>query len=289
MNENNQSLENEQQADVWISISDLMSGLMLVFLLIAITFMFQVNKDKNKVLEDKDKLEKILKENEKSQKELLITNKKLEQILKENEDYRKQIEEISKSFAVIEGQLNTALLEEFTPEELEKWNVTILPNNTIRFNSPDVLFRRGNSEVKSLFKGILVDFFPRYIGVLTQPTFINFIEEVRIEGHTSSGWNSRTSEIQAYTKNLELSQERAKNVLKFAINIDEVEDKFEWLKLKFRANGLSSAIPILDENGFENRERSRRVEFRITTNAREALRKLEELRLKMAEKEKNQE
>jgi outer membrane protein OmpA-like peptidoglycan-associated protein len=243
MNENNQNLENEQQADVWISISDLMSGLMLLFLLIAITFMFQVNKNKNK------------------------------------------IDNISEKFANIEKNLNKALLEEFTPEELEKWNVDILDDNTVRFNSPDVLFHKGDSEVKPLFKGILEDFFPRYIGVLKQPTFSNFVEEVRIEGHTSSGWNSRTSEIQAYTKNLELSQERAKNVLKFAINIKEVENDFKWLKKRFRANGLSSAIPITDQNDFEDKEKSRRVEFRITTNARKALRDLEELRLKMSEKE----
>ncbi|EJF07137.1 outer membrane protein/peptidoglycan-associated (lipo)protein [Thiovulum sp. ES] len=244
-----QNSENEN-GEEWLSISDLMSGLMLIFLLIAITFMYQVNK----------RLETTI-------------------------DYKKKLEEISKEYALVEENLYQALRDEFRKEELEKWNVIILPNNTIRFNSPDVLFESGEDYVSDEFKGILVDFFPRYVGVLTRDDFVNFVEEVRVEGHTSSIWNGYTG-INAYLKNLDLSQRRAKNVLDFAIRIDKVYPKFEWLKLKFRANGLSSAIPIRDENGNEDTEMSKRVEFRITTNARDALQKLETLRKEMESKEK---
>jgi outer membrane protein OmpA-like peptidoglycan-associated protein len=250
----------EQNGDEWLSISDLMSGLMLIFLLIAITFMYQVNRDKNKVLEDRDRLQRLLEENEK---------------------YREKIEAISKEFVLLEQKLYEALKGEFSEEELKRWNVQILPNNTIRFNSPDVLFETGSHRVANEFKGILYDFFPRYIGVLTRREFINFVEEIRVEGHTSSGWNRGTGEMDAYLKNLHLSQARAKNVLDFAIRIDDVRPQFEWLKLKFRANGLSSAIPIRNENGYEDKDMSKRVEFRITTNALEALYKLEELRKDM--------
>jgi outer membrane protein OmpA-like peptidoglycan-associated protein len=244
-------MQNSENGEEWLSISDLMSGLMLVFLLIAITFMYQMNK----------KFESTI-------------------------DYKDRIERISKEFAMVEEKLNKALKDEFSIEELERWNVTILPNNTIRFNSPDVLFQRGSSAVRDEFKGILLDFFPRYISVLTQKEFRNFVEEIRIEGHTSSIWNHQTGEVEAYLKNLHLSQDRSKNVLSFAINIDEVRPNFEWLKKKFRANGLSSAMPIRDPiSGEEDIEASKRVEFRISTNAREALRQLEKLRKEMAQKQ----
>jgi outer membrane protein OmpA-like peptidoglycan-associated protein len=165
-------MKDNNSSDEWIAISDLMSGLMLIFLLISIAFMYQVQQDKTK------------------------------------------LESISQNFAGVESAIHEALTNEFTQEELDNWNVEILANNTIRFKSSDVLFKRGDSELKIEFKFILEDFFTRYINVLTQNQFINHIEEIRVEGHTSSVWNNDTSVRDSYIKNLELSQQRAKEVLR---------------------------------------------------------------------------
>ncbi len=253
--------DNQDSAEEWMAISDLMSGLMLIFLLIAISFMVQVQKDKDKVLLEKEYLEKVL---------------------LENQLYKAKLEQISKEFAGVEGALNKAFLAEFTPEELEKWNVEILKDNTIRFTSPEILFLKGKSDLNIIFKFILEDFFPRYIKVLSQKQFVNHIEEIRIEGHTSSKWNS--SKRESYRKNLQLSQERARAVLNFIINRSEVINQFDWLTSVFRANGLSSSKLIYDDNGKEDIDASRRVEFRVMTKSREALRKLEKLRLDMKDK-----
>jgi chemotaxis protein MotB len=233
----------------WLSISDLMSGLMLIFLLIAITFMYQQSK----------KFENQI-------------------------NYKERIEEISKNYMQKEKRIYEALKNEFSEEELEKWQVEILPSNIVRFKSPNVLFERGSSELKPLFQYILSDFFPRYTKVLTTSReFREFIDEVRVEGHTDSSWND--SEFSSYLKNLELSQIRSKNVLNYIIKIPEVRSNFHWLKQVFRANGLSSS-KTLDENSeytaksglAEDPEKSRRVEFRIMTKSREALAEIEKLR-----------
>jgi chemotaxis protein MotB len=262
--------DSENNGEEWLSISDLMSGLMLIFLLIAITFMNQVKQDKDKVLEDRDRLKKIL---------------------EENDNYKKQLEDISKSYMQKENRLYQTLKKEFSEEELQKWQVEILPSNIVRFKSPDVLFQRGSSDLKPLFQSILNDFFPRYIKVLTSSSeFKEFIDEIRVEGHTDSSWNN--SEFDSYLKNLNLSQDRSREVLNYIIKLDDVRSDFSWLKKVFRANGLSSS-KTLDQNGdfteistlSEDEERSRRVEFRIMTKSREALQQLERLRLEMLRRE----
>ena len=48
-------------------------------------------------------------------------------------------------------------------------------------------------------------------------------------------------------------------------------ERYKWVKPLITANGLSSSKLILDEDGNENSNASRRVEFRIRTNAEEKL------------------
>lgn len=55
--------------------------------------------------------------------------------------------------------------------------------------------------------------FPRYLDVLLQ--FRDSIDEVRIEGHTNSAWNERSTSDEAYFKNMKLSQGRTRSVLEY--------------------------------------------------------------------------
>jgi outer membrane protein OmpA-like peptidoglycan-associated protein len=283
--------KSENNGDEWLSISDLMSGLMLIFLLIAITFMIQVQKDKDKVYANLEELEAYKKRLEETLKDSKQKEARLYQSLKELEAYKKKLEEISKYYMQKEARLYQSLKDEFTQEELEKWQVEILPSNIVRFKSPDVLFQRGSSDLKPLFQTILEQFFPRYISVLTSSQeFQNFIDEVRVEGHTDSSWNN--SEFDSYLKNLNLSQDRSREVLNYIVKLDEVRYQFHWLKKVFRANGLANSR-TLDENGEftdvstlkEDEEKSRRVEFRIMTKSREALQQFERFRIEQLQKE----
>ena len=92
------------------------------------------------------------------------------------------------------------------------------------------------------------------------------IAEVRIEGHTSSGWLGQ-SEDDAYILNMGLSQARTRSTLDYLLLLPEVQNEKTWLKAHMTANGLSSSKPVLDSASAEDRERSRRVEFRLRTDA----------------------
>ncbi len=101
--------------------------------------------------------------------------------------------------------------------------------------------------------------------------FQDMIEEIRIEGHTSSEWGRGTPENEAYFNNMALSQERTRAVLKFAIMLDAVQPFREWVFKNVTANGLSSSHTIRTRNGSENARASRRVEFRVRTTTKDQI------------------
>jgi chemotaxis protein MotB len=211
----------------WVSISDVMSGLMLIFMFISVGYMIEV------------------------------------------EDEKQKIKDIAQAYEDSKLSLNRALIHEFGAD-LKLWNAEILPNNTFRFKSPEMLFHTGESDIRDQFREILSDFFPRYIKILTDPKFKDEIDEVRIEGHTSTTWDGAISKNQRYIKNAKLSQDRAFKVLNYCIEIPKISGEVDWLIERFRANGLSFAKPIL-EGGVENEELSRRVEFRVITKTEEKI------------------
>ena len=63
-------------------------------------------------------------------------------------------------------------------------------------------------------------------------------------------------------------------VLTYTSIFRDEASKNEWLKQNVTANGLSSSKLIYDSNGAENRELSRRVEFRVKTNAEKRIAKI---------------
>ena len=225
----------------WISISDMMTGLMMVFLFISILFMYQVQ-------EECQAQEQCVKKS----KEL---SKEINAIMNKHQNYKKIIaEELNKEFQ----------------EDLKKWNASIPEKDplTIRFLSPDIMFEAGSSVIKKEFRDILSNFCPRYFKILYErPKKIN---EVRIEGHTSKEWAGSLSEEDAYFNNMSLSQERTRSVLQYCVIILNSIDKNikEWMIRKLTANGLSSSRPveICIKDSVKCRSLNRRVEFRISVN-----------------------
>ena len=219
----------------WIPLTDLMTGLMVIFLLIAVSYMMQVEADAARI----------------------------------------------KNVAVAYSEIKDALFEDLHREfktDLPKWKAQLLKNDlTIRFSEPEVLFAPGSSELKPEFQAILQDFFPRYVHILTSKKYRDSISEVRIEGHTSSVWNGVASPDDAYFLNMELSQARTRSTLAYVLNVPAVRDQVSWLRRYVTANGLSSSRLILDAKGEEDVARSRRVEFRIRTDAEDRLAKILEV------------
>ena len=212
----------------WISVSDLMAGLMMVFLFILILYARNAN----------ERLENA--------KDIVVEWRNSESLIYE------------------------ALVEEFE-SDLEEWNAGINKETlTVRFRSPDILFDSGKATLKPRFEVILNNFMPRYIDLIVS-RFSEKVDEVRIEGHTSSEWSDRSNNLEAFTKNMKLSQDRTRTVLEYSLHIQELQHYRPWMYKNVSANGLSSARLIFDENGSENKTLSKRVDFKIKTKSKEAL------------------
>lgn len=212
-----------------MSVSDLMAGLMMVFMFISISLMRDAMLERDKI------------------KEVAVTYQEKQQALYQ------------------------ALVEEFD-EDLKAWGAEI-DNETLSFNftAPEVLFANGEARLTKKFQFILDDFFPRYLGVLNG--FKDSIESVRLEGHTSSMWNLNSTDSEAYFNNMALSQNRTRRVLHYVMAQNTTRtDYYDWVKAHVAAVGYSSSKLVYKENGIEDQERSRRVSFRVVTNAETQIR-----------------
>lgn len=215
---------NSAKEDHWVPLADLMAGLMMMFMLIAIIFMVKVENDAKKV----------------------------------------------KDIALVYDEMKTKLYQDLHSEfkkDLADWGAELDQDLTFRFKEPRVLFDMGKDNLKPRFIRILNDFFPRYVQILNADKYRNSIEEIRIEGHTSSVWNNGTNPNEAYFLNMTLSQSRTRSTLQHVLMLPQVQKQQSWLKAHLTANGLSSSKPIYHTDGTENREGSQRVEFKVRTNA----------------------
>jgi outer membrane protein OmpA-like peptidoglycan-associated protein len=208
----------------WIPLSDLMTGLMMMFMLVAIIFMVKVESD------------------------------------------AKKVKDIALIYDEMRAQLYQDLHSEFE-NNLPDWGAELDRDLTFRFKEPSVLFDTGKDSLKPRFIQILNEFFPRYIRILSADKYRNSIEEIRIEGHTSSVWNGSANVNEAYFFNMALSQSRTRSALQYVLTLPQVQEQQPWLKAHLTANGLSSSKLIYHADGTENKDGSQRVEFKVRTNA----------------------
>ena len=234
-----------------MSVSDLMSGLMLVFLCIAVLFMFESQAFLKQVEEAKDQIERD----------------------------KAQYENLAKEYRETRSKLQDALNEEFV--DAEKLGAEIVPGELrIRFLDREAGYADMQDTVPLRFRTKLAEFTPRLVRLLYQEDYRDHVVELRIEGHTSSHWATGLHERLAYLENMRLSQRRAFYVLDYLLSLPEIandEDRDLWLRDKLRATGLSSSR-TLPRGGEEDPVQSRRVEFRIVTDTdrrMEALLRLE--------------
>ena len=208
---------------------------------------------------------------------LFITVSYAHQITKQSENAiskNTDVKEIVLELVNNKTKIAESLHEEFD-DDLEKWGASIDDQNLrIRFESPEVLFQPGRSDVTPLFNEILSDFWPRYLKILSENQ--SAILEIKIEGHTSSDWSTRVSRNESYFKNMELSQDRSRNVLKICLQYTP-QDLVEWSRNSVTANGFSFSRLIYDETGKEDSEKSRRVEFTIMVRSDEKIDDIEEI------------
>lgn len=166
--------------------------------------------------------------------------------------------------AVVFVGLYDALIKEFQ-NDLEVWNAELTKKDLIfRFNNPIAIFDVNESDLQEEFEVILSDFFPRYVKIIEQ--YKHQINEIRVEGHSSSEYIGAETQKSKDILNERLSQKRAINVRDYAVlnTLQETSINMEWVMNTFTAYGMSSKNLIFNPDGSENREASRRVEFRIS-------------------------
>ena len=141
----------------------------------------------------------------------------------------------------------------------------IKKSNSIRFNNIGLTYLAGRNEMSDIFRNSLEIIYPKFVKILL--SYKDDINNIYIKGYSSSE-NRKTKNIEEkYQRNLILSQERAdlvRNYLnKILNNIDIEKENKIWLNQTINALGMSSSELIYDENGIEDKVKSRRIEIQV--------------------------
>ncbi len=150
----------------------------------------------------------------------------------------------------VRSNIREELITGFSKEDLERWGATINEDGDIAIEY--ITFEVDKYDLTGSSKKILDEFFPEYIEYIEK--FQDKISDIKIEGHTDSDGS--------YIYNLRLSQDRSREVLTYVLNSKSYDQK-NWFFYKLSASGRSESQLIINENGREDKQKSRRVTFRI--------------------------
>ena len=216
-----------------MSTGDMMSGLMFVFVLLIVALVWQIAKQ--------DNIKK--------------------QAINKYQDTRDEIYKELKS--TFKDSLNV------WGAELDSATLTVRFNE-IALDGTPVLFASGDTLLPPRYKSMMKFFFPKYLEILDGEKFREHIEEIRIEGHTDSTpcYSLCKTVERNYLYNMNLSQARSRNVLRYGLTETDVSNDtalLEFARKHVIATGLSFSQPRATQ------EKSRRVEIRVRTKAQEQI------------------
>jgi chemotaxis protein MotB len=209
----------------------------------------ELNETKNIITLKADELAAL-------EKKLLVQSKEHQKLVEEFDIAKVKI----KNLTGIRIKVITAL-----KEKLGK-SIDIDPKSgSLRFSS-NILFNVGQYKLKKGAKKELSKLLKKYIHTLLLDKNIRrHIESIVIEGHTDT--------TGSYMVNLELSQKRALEVMKFLYSLNFKDKKL--LEKYISASGRSYSQAIYNKNGRENRSASRRIEIKFTLKNEQAIKEIE--------------
>lgn len=236
----------EEKESFWVSYTDLMSALLIVFALVLMIMMFDTQTAYEEASAAIDEKAEMMKQKE---EEILEKDKIIEEIVG------------------VKSQIIAELVQAFKDSDL---NLEVdQQTGAIRF-SGGVFFDTNSSTVSATGKQYLEQFIPQYIGILLSDQFKDQIAQIIVEGHTDT--------VGTYLYNLKLSQDRALSVIQSVFSPDFTNFKYkEDLKEVITANGRSFSVPILKSDGSIDGDKSRRVEFKFRLKEDQLLDKLQGL------------
>lgn len=245
--------KNKSEDTTWLSLSDMMTVLMVLFLILAIYIAVSASQKLNEVTR--------------------VINSFID-----NENKLCQ-------------KLKNELYVEFNPNDLnvacEPIRITFI-NEKYKFDHNSHVLKEDFKVTLTKFFPIylnVVDNWNFTDASGERVDLSSLIDEVRIEGHTDSAGSSRLNENDKYLFNMTLSQKRSKAVLKHVFEIQALKEKNQWMRDKLTANGLSysrrlntenKSLDYNDKTQTEDKKASRRIEIKLRTKAREIIKELRE-------------
>ena len=280
----------------WISYSDMMAALLLIFVLILTYSLYQYftmletktleldtkNKelDKQKIAlslatdelnakeqaliviqTDLDKLQDTLSAKEEelnsTKAALIIQQTALEEATAKLEEQQLAMAAQAQRIDDLIGIRTTMIRDLSRSLSAANMKATVDPNTGDIVLDSSVFFETGKSEIKEEGQELLNRFIPVYLDVLLREQYANYLGEIIIEGHTDSSGS--------YQSNLKLSQDRALQVALYCLNMPNLT-RAQKTKLQeiLTAKGRSWSDLVYNEDGTENPDASRRVEFKFS-------------------------
>ena len=187
-----------------------------------------------------------------------------------DEDVAEQVGAALEEYAQRSIELASAL-DDALSDVVESRGGQIDREGTISF-SDATLFPIGRADLTPEMRQFLDDLCYPWLNTLREQGFE--IREIRIEGHASPGWRGARNAQDAYLRNLELSQARARVVLEYCIDATWGQDLGQWARERSVAIGFSSSQPVY-ENGEISLESSQRVLLSAAPDISDIIRDIE--------------
>ena len=279
----------------WISYSDMMAALLLIFVLILTYSLYQyftmletktleldtknAELEKQQIALDlatdelnakeqaliiiqtdldslQDKLSAQEEELNNAKATLIIQQQALEEASKKLEEQQLALSTQAQRIDDLIGIRTTMIKELSASLSAANMKATVDPNTGDIVLDSSVFFETGKSTIKEEGQELLNRFVPVYLDVLLQDKYSKYLGEIIIEGHTDSSGS--------YQSNLKLSQDRALQVALYCLNMPTLT-RAQKTKLQeiLTAKGRSWS-DLVYVNGVEDPDASRRVEFKFS-------------------------
>ena len=297
--------------NVWRSYSDMMAGVLLLFVLIMCVTLFQAQKSYNESLQERDEKialqeeytrELLDKQNALDKKDETLQNQDA-QLKTQDEKLAEQEQQLAALAAKLKEQESTlnaqqSALDEKTAQlkdqqaqidqiigvkadviealknEFSKNNINVdidAQTGALTLEA-SVMFDYDQAELTDAGKQALEQILPIYCKVLLQDDYMKYLAEIIIDGYTDTDGD--------YSYNLQLSQQRSLAVAQYLLDIqgnflDATQS--QNLEKYLTVNGHSMANPVLDANGNVDKDASRRVEVKFRLKDEEMIDELNQL------------
>ena len=259
--------------NVWRSYSDVMAGVLLLFILIMSLTLFQAQKSYDESIQERDEkltaLAQTLAEQEAKLKEQQALLNQQQMDLDEKTTQLSEQQTKIDNIIGVKAEVVEALQKEFQKNNI---NVNLDSQTGALTLDASVLFDVDESELTDAGKEALRNVLPIYCKVLMEDTYKNYLAEIIIDGYTDTDGD--------YAYNLELSQQRSLAVAQYLLDIQGeflTEDQSLNLQDYLTVNGHSMANPILDADGNVDKEASRRVEVKFRLKDDEMIEELSKI------------